>query len=181
MPVPYTLSMCGRYRLARKKEILAEVFDVGDDDDWSPRYNIAPSHGVALRRVYAWSRRVTRSVFKKRGQKLSMHRDIRRLADQAQTKTEATKGAVVRIEGAMSSFETAVSLTEAIYTAAVIHCIAEQRDSEWCNLYTSVIYGRQIDLLSVPVHLDFREYKTNLLCLRVRLDRVRGRTSADRS
>ena len=33
--------MCGRYRLARKKEILAEVFDVGDDDDWSPRYNIA--------------------------------------------------------------------------------------------------------------------------------------------
>jgi hypothetical protein len=71
-----------------------------------------------------------------------------------------------------AAFETAVRLTEAIYTAAVIHCIAEQRDSEWCNLYTSVIYGRQIDLLSVPVHLDFREYKTNLLCLRVRLDRA---------
>src|ERR1700735_3888647 len=45
---PYTLSMCGRYRLARKKEILAEVFDVGDDDDWSPRYNIAPSQSVPV-------------------------------------------------------------------------------------------------------------------------------------
>src|ERR1035441_3672854 len=43
---PYTLSMCGRYRLARKKEILAEVFDAGDDVDWSPRYNIAPSQSV---------------------------------------------------------------------------------------------------------------------------------------
>jgi putative SOS response-associated peptidase YedK len=40
--------MCGRYRLARKKEILAEVFDVGDDDDWSPRYNIAPSQSVPI-------------------------------------------------------------------------------------------------------------------------------------
>ncbi|HXM64554.1 MAG TPA: SOS response-associated peptidase [Terriglobales bacterium] len=40
--------MCGRYRLARKKEILAEVFDVGDDDDWSPRYNIAPSQSVPV-------------------------------------------------------------------------------------------------------------------------------------
>jgi len=40
--------MCGRYRLARKKEILAEVFDVVDDDDWSPRYNIAPSQSVPV-------------------------------------------------------------------------------------------------------------------------------------
>jgi putative SOS response-associated peptidase YedK len=40
--------MCGRYCLARKKEILAEVFDVGDDDDWSPRYNIAPSQSVPV-------------------------------------------------------------------------------------------------------------------------------------
>jgi putative SOS response-associated peptidase YedK len=39
----YTLSMCGRYRLARKKEILAE-FDV----DWSPRYNVAPGQNVAV-------------------------------------------------------------------------------------------------------------------------------------
>ena len=40
--------MCGRYRLAREKEILAEVFDVGDDADWSPRYNIAPSQSVPV-------------------------------------------------------------------------------------------------------------------------------------
>jgi hypothetical protein len=71
-----------------------------------------------------------------------------------------------------AAFETAVRLTQAIYTTAVIHCIAEQRDSEWCNLYTSVTYGRQIDLLSVPAHVDHGEYKTNLLCLRVRLDRT---------
>jgi putative SOS response-associated peptidase YedK len=44
----YTVPMCGRYRLARKKEILAEVFDVGDDGDWSPRYNIAPSQSVPV-------------------------------------------------------------------------------------------------------------------------------------
>ncbi len=49
--------MCGRYRLARKKEILAEVFDVGDDDDWSPRYNIAPTQSVPVVRQEA-----TRSV-----------------------------------------------------------------------------------------------------------------------
>ena len=45
--------MCGRYRLARQKEILAEVFDVGDDDDWSPRYNIAPSQSVPVVRQAA--------------------------------------------------------------------------------------------------------------------------------
>ena len=45
--------MCGRYRLTRKKEILAEVFDVGDDDDWSPPYNIAPSQSVPVVRQSA--------------------------------------------------------------------------------------------------------------------------------
>src|ERR1700691_5016744 len=40
--------MCGRYRLARKKEILAEVFEVADDNDWSPCYNIAPSQIVPV-------------------------------------------------------------------------------------------------------------------------------------
>jgi putative SOS response-associated peptidase YedK len=44
----YTVRMCGRYRLARKKEILAEVFDVADDDDKGPRYNIAPSQSVPV-------------------------------------------------------------------------------------------------------------------------------------
>jgi putative SOS response-associated peptidase YedK len=39
--------MCGRYRLARKKEILAETFDVDNNDiEWSPRYNVAPGQNV---------------------------------------------------------------------------------------------------------------------------------------
>jgi hypothetical protein len=72
----------------------------------------------------------------------------------------------------MSAFETAVQLTQAIYTSAVIHCVSEQRDSEWCNLYTSVTYGRRIDLLSVPAYVDHAEYETKVLCLRVRVDRA---------
>ena len=32
--------MCGRYRLSRSKELLAEHFDVEPDDDWVPRYNV---------------------------------------------------------------------------------------------------------------------------------------------
>ena len=45
--------MCGRYRLARKKEILAETFDAGADIDWSPRYNVAPGQSVAIVRQNA--------------------------------------------------------------------------------------------------------------------------------
>jgi putative SOS response-associated peptidase YedK len=33
--------MCGRYRLARHKELLVEKYGI-DLDDWAPRYNIAP-------------------------------------------------------------------------------------------------------------------------------------------
>jgi putative SOS response-associated peptidase YedK len=40
--------MCGRYRLAKKKQILAETFDTGNEVDWSPRYNIAPGQDVAV-------------------------------------------------------------------------------------------------------------------------------------
>ena len=40
--------MCGRYRLARKKEILAETFDVDNDVEWSPRYNVAPGQDVPV-------------------------------------------------------------------------------------------------------------------------------------
>jgi putative SOS response-associated peptidase YedK len=45
---PYTSLMCGRYRLARKKEILAETFDVENDVEWSPRYNVAPRQDVVV-------------------------------------------------------------------------------------------------------------------------------------
>jgi putative SOS response-associated peptidase YedK len=44
--------MCGRYRLSRTKNILAEHFDVEPDDDWVPRYNIAPSQDVPVIRQH---------------------------------------------------------------------------------------------------------------------------------
>jgi len=40
--------MCGRYRLARKKEILAETFDAENEVEWSPRYNVAPGQDVPV-------------------------------------------------------------------------------------------------------------------------------------
>jgi putative SOS response-associated peptidase YedK len=41
--------MCGRYRLSRRKQMLAEHFDATPfDDDWEPRYNIAPSQPVPV-------------------------------------------------------------------------------------------------------------------------------------
>jgi putative SOS response-associated peptidase YedK len=43
--------MCGRYRLSRRKELLAEYFDTNFDDlDWEPRYNIAPTQPVPVLR-----------------------------------------------------------------------------------------------------------------------------------
>lgn len=42
---------CGRYRLSRRKEVLAEHFGVGFTDvDWEPRYNIAPTQPVPVLR-----------------------------------------------------------------------------------------------------------------------------------
>ena len=41
--------MCGRYRLSRRKQIIEEHFDAPDwQDDWSPRYNIAPTQQVPV-------------------------------------------------------------------------------------------------------------------------------------
>jgi putative SOS response-associated peptidase YedK len=46
--------MCGRYRLSRRKEVLAEQFDTNFDDlDWEPRYNIAPTQAVPVIRQTA--------------------------------------------------------------------------------------------------------------------------------
>jgi putative SOS response-associated peptidase YedK len=43
--------MCGRYRLSRRKQILEEHFStVSWDDDWTPRYNIAPTQPVPILR-----------------------------------------------------------------------------------------------------------------------------------
>jgi len=41
--------MCGRYRLSRKKQIIEEHFDaVSGEEDWTPRYNIAPTQPVPV-------------------------------------------------------------------------------------------------------------------------------------
>jgi putative SOS response-associated peptidase YedK len=41
--------MCGRYRLSRRKQIIEEHFEtVSDDEDWIPRYNIAPTQPVPV-------------------------------------------------------------------------------------------------------------------------------------
>ena len=45
--------MCGRYRLSRRKQIIAEHFDaISDSDDWTPRYNIAPTQPIPVIRQH---------------------------------------------------------------------------------------------------------------------------------
>jgi putative SOS response-associated peptidase YedK len=45
--------MCGRYRLSRRKQLIEEYFDTATwDDDWSPRYNIAPTQPVPVIRQH---------------------------------------------------------------------------------------------------------------------------------
>jgi putative SOS response-associated peptidase YedK len=41
--------MCGRYRLSRKKQIIEEYLDTTPwDEEWTPRYNIAPTQSVPV-------------------------------------------------------------------------------------------------------------------------------------
>jgi len=41
--------MCGRYRLSRRKQILEEHFEsFSGEEDWAPRYNIAPTQPVPV-------------------------------------------------------------------------------------------------------------------------------------
>lgn len=44
--------MCGRYRLSRRKQIVEEYFDSNGEEDWSPRYNIAPTQPVPVIRQH---------------------------------------------------------------------------------------------------------------------------------
>jgi putative SOS response-associated peptidase YedK len=46
--------MCGRYKLSRRKQIVEEYFDsaASDVEDWSPRYNIAPTQQVPVIRQH---------------------------------------------------------------------------------------------------------------------------------
>jgi putative SOS response-associated peptidase YedK len=41
--------MCGRYRLSRRKQIVEEHFDaVSGEEEWAPRYNIAPTQPIPV-------------------------------------------------------------------------------------------------------------------------------------
>lgn len=45
--------MCGRYRLSRRKQIIEEHFDcISRTEDWTPRYNIAPTQPVPVIRQH---------------------------------------------------------------------------------------------------------------------------------
>lgn len=45
--------MCGRFRLSRRKQVIAERFDaMSDDDDWNPRYNVAPTQPIPVVRQH---------------------------------------------------------------------------------------------------------------------------------
>jgi len=50
----YNRSMCGRYKLSRRKQIIEERFDVppGEAEEWAPRYNIAPTQSVPVIRQH---------------------------------------------------------------------------------------------------------------------------------
>ena len=48
-PIWHNLFMCGRYRLSRRKQIIEEHFDsVSGEEDWTPRYNVAPTQPVPI-------------------------------------------------------------------------------------------------------------------------------------
>jgi putative SOS response-associated peptidase YedK len=50
----HNLSMCGRFRLSRRKQIVEEYFDsISEEQDWVPRYNIAPSQPVPVIRQHS--------------------------------------------------------------------------------------------------------------------------------
>src|SRR3977135_4217212 len=41
--------MCGRYRLSRRKQVVEEYFDAASsEEEWTPRYNIAPTQPVPI-------------------------------------------------------------------------------------------------------------------------------------
>ena len=41
--------MCGRYRLSRRNQLVEEYFDAGPgEEEWGPRYNIAPTQPIPV-------------------------------------------------------------------------------------------------------------------------------------
>jgi putative SOS response-associated peptidase YedK len=73
--------MCGRFRVARSKEILEGAFDAEDSlspVDWSPRYNVAPGQEIAVVRQNA-ARRASATGGPSVGPYPSLSRPVRRL------------------------------------------------------------------------------------------------------
>jgi putative SOS response-associated peptidase YedK len=44
--------MCGRYRVSRRKQFIEEHFDASGEEDWNPRYNVAPTQAVPVIRQH---------------------------------------------------------------------------------------------------------------------------------
>jgi len=44
--------MCGRYRVSGRKQLIEEYFDASGEEDWNPRYNIAPTQPVPVIRQH---------------------------------------------------------------------------------------------------------------------------------
>jgi putative SOS response-associated peptidase YedK len=40
--------VCGRYRLSRRKQLVEKYFDSAGEDDWNPRYKVAPTQPVPI-------------------------------------------------------------------------------------------------------------------------------------
>ncbi|MGA2606626.1 MAG: hypothetical protein ABSH01_04110 [Terriglobia bacterium] len=73
-----------------------------------------------------------------------------------------------------NQFEQAIALTRSLYNFAALHLIAEDKNGVWVNRYTSVTYGREQDLRSVPPVPGAKceeQAGTRFLCLRQRLPR----------
>src|SRR5207248_7569341 len=49
VPVWHNFFMCGRYRLSRRKQIIEEHFATfSEEQEWEPRYNVAPTQSVPI-------------------------------------------------------------------------------------------------------------------------------------
>ena len=64
-PICDNFPMCGRYRLSRRKQVVEEHFDsVSAEEDWGPRYNIAPTQAVPVIRQNPQEPRRELSLFR---------------------------------------------------------------------------------------------------------------------
>jgi putative SOS response-associated peptidase YedK len=48
----FTCREWARYRLSRRKQLVEEYFDSAGEEDWSPRYNVAPTQLVPVIRQH---------------------------------------------------------------------------------------------------------------------------------